>query len=57
MNDSLQEVINNTHEKLDNIVHAGVIPMPDSIRLKALSQFVESLRDELRSYIDYGPLE
>lgn len=55
--DGLQEVIDKAHEKLDNIVHAGVLPIPDSIRLKALSEFVESLRDELRPHINYEPLE
>lgn len=55
--DQLQELIDQTHEKLDNIVHAGVLPIPDSIRLNVLTKFVQSLRDELRPHINYEPLE
>lgn len=54
--DTLQEVIDKAHERLDNLIAAGRIPMPAPLRAEALSQSLESLREELAPHISYDPV-
>lgn len=40
-------------DRVDNLVHAGTIPMPDSLRLRVLVVALPELRDDLRKlYVD-----
>lgn len=35
--------------RVDNVIHAGVIPIPDRLRLRALSEFLPDLHAELKA--------
>lgn len=39
------------HQKLENLVAAGAIPMPADLHARALSEAVESMRDEVAAAI------
>lgn len=51
----LQEVVDKLHEKLENLVAADLIPMPDGTRLHALQDSIASMRDDLAEHISYEP--
>lgn len=53
---TLQDVVDRLHEKMENLIAAGLIPMPDGTRLHALQQSIETIRDDLAEHIDYEPL-
>lgn len=49
---TLQQAVNDAHQRVDNVVAANKIPMPDSLRVHALKEFTESLRDDLAEHVD-----
>lgn len=53
--DKLQDVIDSLHGRLDNIIAAGAIPMPNALRLLALDESLHSIRAELAEHISYEP--
>ena len=36
-------------DRIDNVTHAGMIPMPDKLRLQAIGEFLPELHSELKS--------
>jgi len=54
--DKLQEVVDQTHELVENLLAAGRLPLPDDLRVKALTESLEALRESLAPHIDYEPL-
>jgi hypothetical protein len=53
--DKQQEIIDSLHARIENLIAAGAIPMPAPLRLQALSESLESMRDELAPHISYDP--
>jgi len=51
----LQDFVDNLHQRLDNIIAAGAIPMPNQLRLLALDESLHSIRAELAEHISYDP--
>ena len=49
----LQNAVNAAHKRLDDMVSAGEIPMPDRLRATALGQCTESLLEELAPHVDW----
>lgn len=38
-------------DRMDNLAHAAVIPMPNELRIMALDEAIRDMRDELRAFL------
>lgn len=51
MTDDDFETLGLLADRLDNVAHAAVLPIPSHIHVKALTDIVGEVRDELKAFL------